>query len=59
MARTSTPADSELETIAIINAAKGDEVDGGTDAKDTELLTQGPTTAGRRGGALDNKESLR
>jgi len=59
MARTSPPADSELETIAIINAAKGDEGDGGTDAKETEPLTQGPTTAGRRGSTLDNKESLR
>lgn len=59
MARTGAPADSELETIAIINAAGSDGDDGGADAKETEPLIQGPTVAGRRGSALDNKDSSR
>ena len=60
MARTgASSADSELETIAIINAAGGDGADGGGDAKETEPLVQGPTVAGRRGSAIDSKESSR
>ena len=50
-------ADSELETIAIINTAGGEGPDGGLDAKETEPLTQGPTVAGRRGSAVDNKDN--
>ena len=58
MAKTGVSADSELETIAIINAA-GDGADGGADSKETEPLTQGPTVAGRRGSTLDSKDSSR
>ncbi|CAL5228441.1 g11576 [Coccomyxa viridis] len=58
MAKTGVSADSELETIAIINAA-GDGADGGADCKETEPLTQGPTVAGRRGSTLDSKDSSR
>ena len=58
MARTGVSADSELETIAIINAG-GEGPDGGADSKETEPLTQGPTVAGRRGSTLDSKEGSR
>ena len=58
MARTGLSADSELETIAIINAA-GEGADGGAYSKETEPLTQGPTVAGMRGITLDSKEGSR
>lgn len=61
MARTGTSADSELESVAIINAAVGDTGDVGCDAKETEPLTQASigSVAGRRGSAVESKEALR